>query len=120
MGKTMARIKDGIVINLVWVDNDVVETEELKNIYNLRVNIGDVYDSYSYYRDGVKLLTHREQLVKNINDYDNTLTEIATMVNATMPISEDTPPSIEERKQAILLAIAGMNQALETINEGGL
>ena len=120
MAKTMARIKDGIVINLVWVDDNTIETDELKNIYNLHVNIGDVYDNYSYYRDGVKLLTHREQLIKNINDYDSALTEIATIVNAPMTISEDTTPSIEERKQAILLAISGMNKALEMVNEGGL
>lgn len=120
MGKTMARIADGIVTNILWVNDNTVETEELKNTHDLHIRVGDVYDNYSYYRDGVKLLTHREQLIKNINDYDATFTEIATMVNAPMPTSEGTPPSIAERKQAILLAIAGMNQALETINEGGL
>ena len=120
MAKTMARIKDGVVTNLVWVDDNTIETEELKNTYGLHIRVGDIYSDYNYYRDTVKVLSYRDQLRKNINDYDTTLTEIAMMVNAPMAIAEGSTPSIEERKQAVLLAIASMNQALEMINEGGL
>jgi hypothetical protein len=121
MAKTMAIIKDGIVINLVWVDDNSIETEELKNTYNLHVRVGDVYSNNSYYRDSVKLITHREQLTKNIKDYDSVLTDIAILVNAPMTITEGNMPSIEDRKQAILMSIAGMNQALDMLSgEGGL
>jgi hypothetical protein len=121
MAKTMAIIKDGIVINLVWVDDNTAETDELKNVHNLNVLVGDTYSYNSYYRDGMKLITHREQLTKNIKDYDSALTDIAILVNAPMTITEDNMPSIEDRKQAILISIAGMNQALDMLNgEGSL
>lgn len=120
MAKTMAYIKDGIVINLIWVDDTTIETEELKNTNNLHVHIGDTYNDTSYYRDNIKLLSYREQMRKTILDYDAALTEIAMMVNAPMVISEDVTPSIEERKQAILSVIDSMNQALQIAKEGGL
>lgn len=119
MGKTMARIKDNIVINLVWVDDNTIETEELKNTHNIHVNVGDVYNDASYYRDDIKLLSYREQVRQTITDYDAALTEIAMIVNAPMAIAEGTTPSIEERKQAILYAVDSMYQALEIMKEGG-
>ena len=120
MGKTMACIKDGVVINLLWVDNSHNETEELKDTHGLHIRIGDIYSNGSYYRDNIKVLSYRDQLRKNINDYDIALTEIAMIVNAPMTIAEGITPSIEERKQAILMAINSINQAIEMMKEGGL
>lgn len=120
MAKTMARIKDNIVINLVWVDDNTNETEELKNTHNLHVHIGDTYNDASYYRDNIKLLSYREQVRQTINDYDAALTEIAMIVNAPMVIADGVAPSIEERKQAILSVIDSMNKNLQTMKKGGL
>lgn len=120
MAKTMARIKDDVVINLVWVDDSTVETQELRNTYDLMVNIGDTYSNRAFYRNGKKLLTFREQLRKNIDDYNTILTDIAAALSVPMPISEETTLSIEERKTAILLYIDMLNEAIKSINKGGL
>lgn len=120
MAKTMARIKDSVVVNLEWVDDRTVETDELKNIHDLRIRIGDVYDTKSFYRNGKKVLTAREQLRKNIDDYDNALTEIAMFLSAPMTIAEGMTPTVEERKQAILSSIDNLKYAIKSISEGGL
>lgn len=120
MAKTMARIKDNVVVNLEWIGDNAVETVELRNTHGLLVQVGDVYDNGKFYRNGVKLLTFREQLRKNIADYDTALTDIANAVYVPMTIAEGVTPSIEERKQAILLSIANLNYALEMMNKGGL
>lgn len=119
MAKTMARVKDNIVINLVWVDDVTNETVELKNTNDLRINIGDRYDNGHYYRDDVEVLSNRDQIRKDIEDYDDALTEIAMAVNASMVVNDGATSSIEDRKNSILFAIANMVQAAEVITEGG-
>ena len=120
MAKTMARIKDSVVVNLEWVDDSIVENSDLKNINKLQVHVGDTYQDGHFYRNGKKLLTFREQLRKNIDDYDTALTDLAMVLSAPMVIAEGVTPSIEERKQAILMSIANLNHALEMMKGKGL
>lgn len=61
MPKNMARIKNGIVINIEWHADSSMETETLRDINSLHVGIGDVYDGSSFYHNGEKLLTPLEE-----------------------------------------------------------
>ena len=108
MPKTMARIKDGVVSNLVWVDDSILETSELKNTYNLPVEIGDVYDGTAFYNNGIKRLSHRKQMQNLLSSYNTELTEIAKLLDVS-------PTTLEEQESAILSRLADMREALDTM-----
>lgn len=68
MAKNMARVVDGVVVNIDWCSDDAPETDTLKNIFDRPVGIGDEYHNGKWYRNGVEILTPLEkngELVQN-------------------------------------------------------
>ena len=61
MAKSMARIKDGVVVNIEWHSSDTVDSDTLKEFPDLLVGIGDTYAEGRFYREGVMLLTPLEE-----------------------------------------------------------
>lgn len=116
MGKTMARIQNGVVVNLEFYDDNVNETDKLKNVGELLIEIDDTYADGKFYRNGVEVLTFRNRLKNMLSNYDTALTELASYVSAPVALSEDdTEPTLEERKQAILIRLNDMLSALDTL-----
>lgn len=115
MGKSMARIQNGIVTNIEWVDDRTVETDTLKNIYGLRIRIGDTYSGRHFYRDGKRIPSFRERLQDTIIDYDNALTEIESAIQYTAPLTESSI-ALDDRRQKILVYLTNL---LSILNEGG-
>lgn len=68
MGNNMARIEDGIVVNIEWFSSETVETENLKNMEDRQVEIGDTYQDGKFYRDGMEVLTPLEAAVAELED----------------------------------------------------
>lgn len=66
MAKNMARIENGVVVNIEWCSSDVEETDALKETNDMLIEIGDTYDGSFFYRNGEKILTQlEEEYVKN-------------------------------------------------------
>lgn len=76
MAKNMARIDNGIVVNIEWCSDDVPETHVLKNMDERPVVIGDIYENGKFYRDGAEVLTPLEEIVKLNAEYEAALSEI--------------------------------------------
>lgn len=64
MAKSMARIEDGIVVNVEWCSDLTAETDTLKNIADRLVEVGDTYSDGKFYRDGEEILTSAEKLAE--------------------------------------------------------
>lgn len=62
MAKTMAYIEDHQVMNLLWCDDRTPQTDELREIGEVPVAIGDYFDGTHFYRWGRRVLTDAEQL----------------------------------------------------------
>ena len=62
MAKSMARIDDGIVVNVEWCSDRTSETDTLKNIEDRLIEVGDTYSEGKFYRDGEEILTTAEKL----------------------------------------------------------
>ena len=69
MAKNMARIEDGLVVNIEWCSDKQAQTETLINLADRPVAIGDTYDGSDFYRDGEKVLTPIEKLELELNEY---------------------------------------------------
>lgn len=102
MGKSMARIQNGVVTNIEWVGDNTVETEKLKNIYDLHVRIGDTYSNCRFYREGKRILSFRERVRNMVIAYEAALTEIESTIPATMLTTDQQPVTLECRKQVIV------------------
>lgn len=68
MAKTMARIENGVVANLLWCSDQEVQTDTLIAVADRPVGIGDTYDGSDFYRDGEKVLTPLEAALAEIED----------------------------------------------------
>lgn len=68
MAKNMARIDNGIVVNIEWCSEKMAETDTLKNIGDRPVDIGDTYSDGSFYHNGEKVLTPLEAAREEIAD----------------------------------------------------
>ena len=68
MAKNMARIENGLVVNIEWCSDKQAQTETLINLADRPVAIGDTYDGSDFYRDGEKVLTSLEQAQAEIED----------------------------------------------------
>lgn len=81
MAKNMARVINGIVVNIDWCSDETPETDILKNIYDRPVGIGDEYRNGKWYRDGTEILTtlekNRELICNKLTAFyaDNRLSE---------------------------------------------
>lgn len=73
MAKSMARIEDGIVINIEWCSDDVTQTETLINIEDRLVNIGNTYVDGKFYDNDIEILTEKEILYKQLEEYEEEL-----------------------------------------------
>ena len=66
MAKTMARIENGVVVNMLWCSDRELHTETLIEISDRPVGIGDTYDGSNFYRDGDRILPAQEQAAQEI------------------------------------------------------
>lgn len=117
MSKAMARIENGTVTNLEWVNDNVMATNDLKDIYDLQVEIGDAYIDGAFYRDNVQIVSYRQQMRDVLAASEAALVEIETSISiaASISIDHDSPPTIEERKQVIIAHLNDILEALETM-----
>lgn len=83
MAKNMARIENGVVINVERWSDRMAETDTLKNTADFPVGIGDTYADGRFYRDGVEILTPLEEAQKQIAEYEAALSEIETALGVT-------------------------------------
>lgn len=116
MGKSMARIQNGVVVNIEWVSDDTVETENLKNIYGLHIRIGDTYSNCNFYRDNNRILSFRERTQNMLTSYDNALTEIEGYIPSAFSRTRNESTMLEDRKQKVLSYLTDLLASLE---EGG-
>ena len=66
MAKNMARLENGVVVNIEWLPDRAVETDTLKNMGDIPAGIGDTYSEGKFYRDGV-------EVVSRLRDMENAL-----------------------------------------------
>ena len=60
MAKNMARIEVGVVTNLEWCSDDVLETAELREYEGYAIRIGDSWEDGKWMRNGAAVLTEAE------------------------------------------------------------
>lgn len=73
MAKNMARIENGIVVNVQWCPDGMAETDTLKNTNDHPVGIGDTYADGLFYRDGEMVLSQIERLQAELQDMKTAL-----------------------------------------------
>jgi hypothetical protein len=78
MAKSMARVENGIVVNIEWCSDRTSETDTLKNIEDRLIEVGDSYSDGKFYRDGEKILTTSEKLA----EYEALINELYAEVTA--------------------------------------
>lgn len=62
MAKNMARLdENNTVINIEWVSGDIEEANNLVNVYDYLIEIGDTYTNDRFYRNGKLILTPLEE-----------------------------------------------------------
>lgn len=76
MAKNMARIENGIIINVEWCSDRTVDTDTLISVYDRPVTVGDIYDGQDFYRNGEKILTPLEEAEKKNEEFEVALSEI--------------------------------------------
>lgn len=76
MAKSMARIENGLVTNMLWCSDSQPETEALIDLADRPVAIGDTYSGGKFYRDGEEVLTPLEEALKKNAEYEAALSEI--------------------------------------------
>ena len=81
MAKNMARIENGLVVNIEWCPDRQAQTESLISLADRPVAIGDTYDGTDFYRDGEKVLTPLEQAQAEIADMKTALNELGVRAN---------------------------------------
>ena len=64
MAKSMTRIENGLVINVLWCSDSEPETENFIDPADRPVGIGDTYSGGKFYREGVEILTPLEEALK--------------------------------------------------------
>ena len=109
MEKSMARIQNGVVVNIEWVSDNTVETNDLKNIYDLHVQIGDSYSNSRFYRNGDRILSFRERVSNMLTSYDTALIEIEAVIPSSFNvINAEIPDTFEGRKQKVLTYLTAL------------
>lgn len=66
MAKNMARIKNGVVVNIEWCSDKVPESEVLKSYDGYSICVGDTYSDGKFYRDGEMVPSDLEVAQKTI------------------------------------------------------
>lgn len=83
MAKSMARIENGVVANMLWCSDSQPETEALIDPADRPVGIGDTYSGGKFYRDGEEVLTPLEAAQKQNAEYEAALSEIEAALGVT-------------------------------------
>lgn len=60
MAKNMARLVDGVVVNLEWCSDGEPETAELRAYDGYSIHVGDSWEDGKWMRDGAAVLTEAE------------------------------------------------------------
>lgn len=60
MEKNMARLVDGVVVNLEWCSDSEPETAELREYEGYAIRIGDSWEDGKWMRDGAAVLTEAQ------------------------------------------------------------
>lgn len=60
MAKNMARLVDGVVVNLEWCSDSEPETAELREYEGYAIRIGDSWEDGKWMRDGAAVLTEAQ------------------------------------------------------------
>lgn len=68
MAKNMARIEDGMVVNIESWNDAQPETDELVDTGDKPVGIGDTYTDGKFYRDGAEVLSVLEEAQAELAD----------------------------------------------------
>lgn len=76
----MARIENGIVINIEWHSDTVIQNNTLVDIEDKPVNIGNSYVDGKFYDNGIEVLTEKEHMEKLITEYKESLLELGVEV----------------------------------------
>lgn len=64
MAKNMARLEDGVVVNLEWCSDSEPETAALRAYDGYAIRIGDNWEDGKWMRDGAAVLTEAEIAVQ--------------------------------------------------------
>lgn len=82
MAKNMARIDEGIVVNIEWCSYSQAQTVTLIDLANRPVAIGDTYTDGKFYRDGIEVLAPEEAQLEYERELVGQLqTENATLIS---------------------------------------
>ena len=81
MAKNMARIENGIVVNVEWCSDDVPDTDELVSFRDILVEAGDSFKDGSFYRDGKKLMSPTEEALLEAEDMREALAILEVELN---------------------------------------
>lgn len=76
MAKSMVKIEDGTVTNIIWCSDGEPETDTLIAPGERTVGIGDTYANGKFYREGVEILTPLEEAKKQNAEYKAALSEL--------------------------------------------
>lgn len=76
MAKSMARIENGLVTNMLWCSDSEPETDTLIDPGERPVGIGDTYSDGKFYRNGAEILTPLEEALKKSAEYGEQLQEL--------------------------------------------
>lgn len=82
MAKNMARIENGVVVNVEWCSDRAVETDVLKEMRDIPAGIGDTYEDGKFYRDGEEVISYLEALQKQNAEYEALIDELYAEVTA--------------------------------------
>lgn len=88
MAKNMARIENGVVVNVEWCADNTPESDVMKNPNDRPVAIGDTYENGRFYRDGTEVLTPLEEAQKLLAQYEAELADMKNALN-TLGVSLD-------------------------------
>lgn len=80
MAKTMARLENGVVVNIEWLSDRTAETDCLKEAFDYPVEIGDTYSEGRYYRNGEVVLNNTEILLQANHEYTQALTTLGVEI----------------------------------------
>lgn len=72
MAKNMARIDNGVVVNVEWCPDRMIDTDTLKDTEGRSIRVGDSYNDGKFYRDEEEILKDVDKLA----EYERALFEI--------------------------------------------
>ena len=71
MAKNMARIKNGVVVNVEWCPDNTAETKSLKDMYDLPVVIGDTWKDGKFYRGVEEIIPLMAEPIRENEEYSS-------------------------------------------------